>query len=280
MPPARSAPAADRPRGGFTVIELLVAVGIIGVLLAILLPAVEHVRHRAYIDKCASNLRQIGLALSIYENENHGDWPRTVYDPATADAPTKGTGAAAADPFTPGSAVLANDLTAGPFLLLRTERLPTVLFVCPYNDETSYAADRADPTGRSNFTDQRRNLAYSFADPYPSAAAAATGYVLTARLPAAFPVAADKNPGRGEGTDDVYAPTAASPASVMAEANSPNHEREGQNVLYADGHVGYESSPFVGLGHDNIYTARTGTPPTVERSPADRTDSLLLPTDD
>ena len=78
----------------------------------------------------------------------------------------------------------------------------------------------------------------------------------------------------------MYAPAANSPASAMEEANSPNHEREGQNVLYADGHVAYEPTPFVGLGRDNIYTARTGTPPTVERSPADATDTLLLPTDD
>ena len=268
------------PRRGFTVIELLVVIGIIGALLAVLLPATERVRHRAYIDKCASNLRQIGLALSIYENENHGYWPRTRYDPATADAPAKGTGVTAPDPFTPGTTVAPNDLTAGLFLLLRTERLPPVLFVCPYNDATSFAADSADPTGRSNFTDQKKNLAYSFADPYPSAAAAASGYGLTARLPAAFPIGADKNPGQGEGGDDVYGPTANSPASAMENANSPNHEREGQNVLYADGHATYELTPFVGVGHDNIYTAKAGTPPTVERSPTDATDTLLLPTDD
>ncbi len=271
---------ARRPGGGFTLLELLVVIGLVGVLLAILLPAVEHARHKAYIDKCGSNLRQIGLAVSVYANENRGAWPRTVYDPATADAPVKGTGAAAADPFTPGSAVLPNDLTAGLFLLMRAERLPAALFVCPYNDATSFTPDPVDPAGRSNFTDQRRNLAYSFADPYPSAAAAASGYALTSRLSAAVPVGADKNPGRGEGTDDVYAATPGSPASVMEEANSPNHEREGQNVLYADGHVTYEPTPFVGIGHDNIYTARTGRPPIVERSPADATDTLLLPTDD
>ena len=269
-----------RRRAGFTVIELLVAIGIIGVLLAILLPAVEHARHRAYIDKCASNLRQIGLALSVYENENQGDWPRTVYDPATSESPVKGTGATAADPFTPGSAVQANDLTAGPFLLLKAERLPAAVFVCPYNDATSFVADPVAVAGRSNFTDQKTNLAYSFADPYPSAAAAAAGYRLTSRLPAAVPVGADKNPGRGEGTDDVYAVTPASPPSAMEEANSPNHEREGQNVLYADGHVGYESTPFVGVGHDNIYTAQDGVPPVVERSPTGPTDTVLLPTDD
>ena len=265
---------------GFTVIELLVVIGIVGVLLAILLPAVEHARHKAYIDKCASNLRQIGLAVSIYENEDHGQWPRTTYDPATAESPVKGTGTTAVDPFTPGSTVRPNDLTAGLFLLMRSQRLPPVLFVCPYNDATSFAADSADLAGRSNFTDQRKNLAYSFADPYPSAAAVTAGYSLTSGLGAAVPIGADKNPGRGEGNDDVYAVTAAGTPSQMEQANSPNHEREGQNVLYADCHVSYETTPFVGAGHDNIYTAQDGTPPTVERSPTGPADTLLLPTDD
>jgi prepilin-type processing-associated H-X9-DG protein len=67
---------------------------------------------------------------------------------------------------------------------------------------------------------------------------------------------------------------------VMKKANSPNHEQEGQNVLYADGHVSYELTPFVGIGKDNIYTARDGVAPVVERSPVDATDTILLPTDD
>ena len=269
-----------RRRAAFTIIELLVVIGIVGVLLAVLLPAVEHARHKAYIDKCASNLRQIGLAVSMYENENHGNWPRTVYDPATADAPVKGTGTSAADPFTPASTVRPNDLTAGLFLLLRSERLPPAVFVCPYNDATSFAVDSADPAGRSNFTDQKRNLAYSFADPYPTAAAATAGYQLNSRLSAAVPIGADKNPGRGEGTDDVYAVKPNSTPSQMEQANSPNHEREGQNVLFADGHVTYAPTPFVGVGGDNIYTAQDGTPPAVERSPVGPTDTVLLPTDD
>jgi len=126
-------------RRAFTVIELLVVIGIVGVLLAILLPAAEHVRHQAYIDKCASNLRQIGLALSIYENENRGAWPRTTYDPATADAPTKGTGATAADPFVAGSGVLPNDLTAGLFLLMMSFAAAG-LFVSSLTREPTIAA--------------------------------------------------------------------------------------------------------------------------------------------
>jgi prepilin-type N-terminal cleavage/methylation domain-containing protein/prepilin-type processing-associated H-X9-DG protein len=265
---------------GFSLIEVLVVLGIITVLLAILLPAVERVRHQAYIDKCASNLRQIGLGFTMYENDNHGAWPRTVYDPATADAPVKGTGAAAPDPFVIGSAVQSNDLTAGLFLLLKTERLPTVLFICPYNDDTDFIADSANVALRSNFTDQKENLAYSFGDPYPSTAAVTSGYSLANRLSATWPIGSDKNPGRGQGSDEVYGIAPTSPKSAIRRANSPNHEQEGQNVLYGDGHVKYEFTPFVGMNQDNIFTAKDGSPPTVERSPADATDTILLPTDD
>ena len=62
-----------------------------------------------------------------------------------------------------------------PFLLLRRQKLPAVVFICPYNDETIYSADpTSDPQVRSNFTDYRTNLSYSFANAYPSASAEAT----------------------------------------------------------------------------------------------------------
>src|SRR5438477_3885203 len=71
----------SRPIRAFTLIEILVVIGIIAILLGILLPAVEKARHKGYIDACASNLRQLGAAITIYSNENHGHYPRTLYTP-------------------------------------------------------------------------------------------------------------------------------------------------------------------------------------------------------
>ena len=60
---------------GFTLVELLVVVGIIVVLIGMLVPVVSRVRHQAVRVKCASYLRQWGVALIAYGGENDGCFP-------------------------------------------------------------------------------------------------------------------------------------------------------------------------------------------------------------
>jgi prepilin-type processing-associated H-X9-DG protein len=281
----------------FTYIELLALLAIAGILLAIFIPYVGAQRETARQAQCADNLRQIRNALQEYADANHHDYPRVRYAPTSnPDGYTAFTGPFAVNPF--AAPVEPNDVTASLWLLVRDGDITDLrVFVCPSSREqadslVNAAGMAVRPMGRSNFF-SAANLSYSYASPFSGF----EDYHLNSDwLAGQFALMADKNPG------SLAASVAHdAPPLELAKGNSLNHQRTGQNVLYADGSVSFEHTPYCGVGRDvnqpdgdNIYTALAAHPLTAgehpsyvangfvgrQFGPSYRYDSYLVPTED
>ena len=271
-------------RTGFTLIELLVVVAIIALLVAILLPSLNHARESARRVKCLANLRSISQAAMLYAEDNRGQYPRVIWDPndvfsGVALRTPSGSLPHAPDPFAVG---ITNDVSAALFLLLREDLANPAQFVCPSTEEIpdDFGGSGKTAKRRSNFSNLKKNLSYSYANPYPDSASLADGFgsrTDKSMGDAGFVLLADANPGCCPTGDSIFTNDRA--GSPGPEGNSNNHKEHGQNVIFGSGDGRFERHAVVGIGGDDIFTSQHADLP-VDLSPARRSDTILLPTDD
>jgi prepilin-type processing-associated H-X9-DG protein len=248
---------------GFTIVHLIVCIVIGLVLLALFIPFSHRTRgESAGRVKCQSNLSQIGKALLLYANENKGAFPQTHWVPGAPISLTNDgftdTNSFAAPPA-PGT---TNNISAAMWLLVRTQDLTTEVFTCYFDSAMKDTMADLSATQRSNFTGDgkpggsvRPNVSYSFVNVYPSAAMVEKGYKpqITA-FSSDFAIAADMSPAAPDDPVWKMIKTGVS-RTVMIQGNSKVHDRDGQNVLYADGHVEFQQTPLCATQNDNIFTA-------------------------
>lgn len=152
---------------GFTLVELLVVIGIIAVLIGVLLPALNKAREASKAVKCAANLNQVGVGFAMYVAENRGTYPAAyLYNTGPASPHVAG-----------GS---AGDRTLGythwSWLIYSTGRKQTIpegAFSCPSFDdgglpptnpklEDMFTNQQREPSTQADVVDnQVRRLAYT-----------------------------------------------------------------------------------------------------------------------
>lgn len=269
---------------GFTLIELLVVIAIIAMLLAILMPALNKVKKIAQRVVCGTNLKGLGTAHVVYANDYEDDF---VVQGAGFNHPWNYNTLGWQSPTPVWDQELDISVGASLYLLVREADVSPKSFVCggggqqEYDGENGSQLDIVELWDFGNYemfagTGPRKCVSYSYHLPY-NANGGPSRNAADGTRSAAFAVMADKNPWMDpklktnaempidpdnwpEGIQQMsrYWDDPAIPEShwSVKVANAYPHGRDGQNVLFGDGHAAYEKTSDVGVRHDGIYVRR------------------------
>lgn len=243
---------------GFSLVEILVVVAIIGLLIAILLPALSIVRRSANRRNDAANLKGIFTGLAGYADDNRNSYPKYFTDNNSATDVAIGF---TADPITgksvptsfAGDANYDNNVSAALWLMARGEYLQPKIFINPASADTINPIDRN--LAISDYYDflTADNLSYSMINMYDSVVSTKW----TSSVGPETVMLGNNNNGLPSITATVansYDIAATTPIDLQ-EMNSLDHDGAGQNFVYADGHAEFKRNPLAAFSDtDNVYT--------------------------
>ncbi|MBW8017461.1 MAG: type II secretion system protein [Planctomycetes bacterium] len=261
---------------GFTLIELLVVIAIIAMLLAILMPALGKVKRIAMRLVCGTNLRGMGTAVNVYAFDYRDEYP-IQGGPGINTWSTTGAMGGWANPSKDWSGDDAVTVSSSLFMLVREADVGVKSFVCQASNQQPFVnmtpSDVVElwdfgSAGHASFGDYgaRKCQSYSYQVPYRTNAG---HHPADGTSNPGNAVMADRNPWFDPAISRSVAPTGedfletvwtivfdSSNKWAIQVGNAEPHDREGQNVLFNDGHVDFAKRPDVGTRYDNIYTTR------------------------